>query len=140
MSASVNLCVFIGNVGKIETRYMSNGEAVTNISLACNETWKSKDGEKHEKCEWVNAVMYRKLAEVAEKYIKVGSQIFISGKMQTDKYEKDGITRYTTKIIVNEMKMLGGKSEQSETATEKEPVKKDYGKDRFDNFSDDIPF
>lgn len=108
--ASLNQCNFIGNVGKIETRYMPNGEAVTNMSIACNETWKNKDGTKHEKCEWVNATVYRKLAEIAAEYVKVGQQVFISGKLATRKWQdKEGKDRYTTEIIVGEMQMLGGK-------------------------------
>lgn len=108
--ASLNQCNFIGNVGKIETRYMPNGEAVTNMSIACNETWKNKDGTKQEKCEWVNATVYRKLAEIAAEYVKVGQQVFISGKLATRKWQdKEGKDRYTTDIIVGEMQMLGGK-------------------------------
>lgn len=155
--ASLNQCNFIGNVGKIETRYMPNGEAVSNISLACNETWKSKDGERQEKCEWVNAVIYRKLAEVAEKYIKVGSQLFITGKMSTRKWEKDGVTRYSTEIVVSEMSMLGGKPSGEQGSGEQSGERKNVahpgnevnsaaGKQEprkgtnFDNFDDDIPF
>ena len=141
--SSLNQCNFIGNVGKIETRFMPNGEAVTNLSLACNETWKDKAGEKQEKCEWVNAVIYRKLAEVAEKYVKVGSQLFISGKMTTRKWEKDGVTRYTTEIIVNEMTMLGGKREESGEAapnTAPSSATSTPKNNSFDEFSNDIPF
>jgi len=135
--SSLNQCNFIGNVGKIETRFMPNGEAVTNLSLACNETWKSKDGEKQEKCEWVNAVIYRKLAEVAEKYVKVGSQLFISGKMSTRKWEKDGVTRYSTEIIVNEMTMLGGKRDDAQEEKQEQKVRLVKN---FDSFDDNIPF
>jgi single-strand DNA-binding protein len=139
--ASLNQCNFIGNVGKIETRYMPNGEAVTNLSLACNETWKSKDGSKQEKCEWINAVIYRKLAEVAQEYVKVGSPLFITGKMSTRKWQtKEGQDRYTTEIIVNEMTMLGGKQEkQAEEQKEDRPQKIDPKKP-FDDFEDSIPF
>lgn len=151
--ASLNQCNFIGNVGKIETRYMPNGEAVTNMSIACNETWKNKDGTKQEKCEWVNATVYRKLAEIAAEYVKVGQQIFISGKLATRKWQdKEGKDRYTTDIIVNEMQMLSSKSgsgnfdmvdkplASSSTgvpATNRPAPVKSGG---FDNFDDDIPF
>lgn len=135
--ASLNNCMFIGNVGKIETRYMTNGEAVTNISLAVNETWKSKDGEKHERVEWVRCVIYRKLAEVAEKWVKKGDPLYISGKLQTKKWQdKDtGADRYTTEIIVNEMQMLGGKREQGDqqAAPQSKPAPSD-------NFDSDAPF
>lgn len=145
--ASLNQCNFIGNVGKIETRYMANGEAVTNLSLACNETWKNKEGEKQEKCEWVNCVLYRKLAEIAGEYVKVGSQLFVSGKMATRKWQtKEGQDRYTTEIIANEMTMLGGKGEGHQS--EERPARKDAPAEKpastangnFDNFDDDIPF
>jgi single-strand DNA-binding protein len=144
--SSLNQCNFIGNVGKIETRYMPNGEAVTNLSIACNETWKDKSGVKQEKCEWVNATIYRKLAEIAGEYVKVGQQIYISGKMQTRKWQdKEGNDRYSTEILVNEMTMLGGKSDDSgeskpaqqkarQTAQAKPSAK------NFDNFDDDIGF
>lgn len=153
--ASLNQCNFIGNVGKIETRYMANGEAVTNLSLACNETWKNKDGEKQEKCEWINCTIYRKLAEIAAEYVKVGQQLFVSGKMATRKWQdKEGKDRYTTEIIVNEMKMLGSKSggagsfevveDQSAPARSapaaKPAAQAPVGKGNFDNFDNDIPF
>ncbi len=110
--ASLNQCNFIGNVGKIETRYMSNGDAVTNISLAVNENYKDKNGEKVEKTEWVNCVIYRKLAEIASQYVKVGAPLYLAGKLATRKWQdKEGKDRYTTEIIVNELQMIGGKQD-----------------------------
>ena len=110
--ASLNACTFIGNIGKIETKVMTSGESVVNFSLACNENWKDKSGEKQEKTEWINCVAYRKLAEIMRDYVQVGSQSYVSGKMQTRKYtDKAGIEKYSTEIIVNEMVMLGGKSD-----------------------------
>ena len=143
--AFLNQCNFIGNVGKIETRYMPNGEAVTNMSIACNETWKDKDGTKQEKCEWVNATTYKKLAEIAAEYVKVGHPVFISGKLSTRKWQdKEGKDRYTTEIIVNELQMLGGKraadsSDQPKPATPNKPVKPTGGT-AFDDINDDLPF
>ena len=136
--ASLNQCNFIGNVGKIETRYMTNGEAVTNLSLACNEQWKNKDGEKQEKVEWVNCVIYKKLAEIANEYVKVGNQLFVSGKLSTRKWEKDGVTRYTTEIIVNEMTMLGGKPQEEKPARQDAAPK--AKSTSMDDFESDIPF
>ena len=110
--ASLNQCNFIGNVGKIETRYMSNGDAVTNISLAVNENYKDKNGEKVEKTEWVNCVIYRKLAEIASQYVKVGAPLYLAGKLATRNWQdKEGKDRYTTEIIVNELQMIGGKQD-----------------------------
>jgi single-strand DNA-binding protein len=143
--ASLNQCNFIGNVGKIESRFMTNGDAVTNLSLACNEQWKNKDGEKQEKVEWVNCVIYKKLAEVANSYVKVGNQLFVSGKLQTRKWEKDGVTRYSTEIIVHEMTMLGGKPQGEEKPVETYDggLRNDAPKEKansVDDFESNIPF
>lgn len=141
---SLNKCIFIGNIGKIETRYMPSGEAVVQFSLAVNESYKNKSGEKIEKTEWVNAVAYRKLAEIISEYAKVGTLLYIEGKMQTKKWEKDGITRYATEVVVDEMQMLGSKSEGQDTkpaakpAQSKPPVQKD--KTGFEDFDQEIPF
>lgn len=151
---SVNKVILIGRLGKDpETRYMPNGEAVTNATLATSENWKDKSGEKQEKTEWHNLVFYRRLAEIAGEYLKKGSQVYIEGKLQTRKWEKDGVTRYTTDIVVNEMTMLGGKSSgggsfevmdkspSSEQASPAPASKRPApAKSNFDNFDDDIPF
>ncbi|HQS57333.1 MAG: single-stranded DNA-binding protein [Gallionellales bacterium 35-53-114] len=151
---SVNKVILIGRLGKDpETRYMPNGEAVTNAALATSENWKDKSGEKQEKTEWHNLVFYRRLAEIAGEYLKKGSQVYIEGKLQTRKWEKDGVTRYTTEVIVNEMTMLGGKSAggSSFEVVEKAPASGSSSapsaskaaapaKSNFDNFDDDIPF
>jgi single-strand DNA-binding protein len=149
---SVNKVILIGRLGKDPTtRYMQNGEAVTNAALATSEKWTDKAGEKQEKSEWHNLVFYRRLAEIAAEYLKKGSQIYIEGKLATRKWEKDGVTRYSTEIIVNEMTMLGGKSagdtgsgERAEStapaaSAEKRPAP---AKGNFDNFDDpeSIPF
>lgn len=151
---SVNKVILVGRLGKDpETRYMTNGEAVTNATLATSENWKDKSGEKQEKTEWHNLVFYRRLAEVAGEYLRKGSQVYIEGKIQTRKWQdKEGKDRYMTEIIVNEMQMLGSKSgggnfdmtdkssapsSGSATATEKTAPVKSGG---FDNFDDDIPF
>ena len=111
--ASLNQCNFIGNIGKIETRYMSNGKPVTNLSIACNDSWRDKaTGEKKERAEWIDIVMYDKLSEIAEKYLTKGKQIYVSGRMQTSSWEANDIKRYRTEIIANELKMLGSKSAQ----------------------------
>ena len=115
--SSLNQCNFIGRIGKDpETRYMSNGDAVTNITLAVDESYKNKSGEKVEKCEWLNITFYRKLAEVAGEYLKKGNLLYVSGKMETRKWtDKNGIERYTTQIIANQMQMLGGKKDSAES-------------------------
>ena len=115
--ASLNHCSFIGNLGRDpETRFFSNGDKITNASIACTESWKDKtSGEKKERTEWVNLVFTGGLADVAEKYLRKGSQIHVSGKFTTRKWQdKDGQERYTTEIEAEEMKMLGSRQGQGE--------------------------
>lgn len=109
--ASVNKCTFIGNLTKDpEVKYLASGDAVANASIACNEQWKNKAGEKQESVEYVNLVFYGRTAEIAGEYLKKGASIYVEGKMKTRKWQaKDGTDRYSTEIIVGEMKMLGGK-------------------------------
>jgi single-strand DNA-binding protein len=140
--ASVNKFIGIGNLGKDpETKYMSNGEAVTNITIACTESWKDKTtGEKKEQVEWVRVTFYRKLAEIAGQYLKKGSQVYIEGRLQTRKWtDKQGAERYTTEIIADVMKMLSGKTSDAlqSKATEEKYEDKPEAKNEFD---DDIPF
>ena len=138
---SVNKFIGIGNLTKdVALSYMHNGEAVANVSIACNETWKSKDGEKQESVEFINLVFYKNLAEIVGQYCKKGASIYVEGKMQTRKWEKDGVTRNSTEIIVNEMKMLGGKpsGEQDKPAASEKPAARPVQK--FDSFDDDTPW
>lgn len=136
--ASLNQCNFIGNIGKIETRFLSNGDAVTNCSLAVNETWKDQNGDKQERCEWVNVTAYKKLAEIMQSYCVKGMQIYVSGKMQTRKYtDKNGVERYATEIIAGDMKMLGSKQGNSEQS---ERTKTETQTGGFDDLDSDIAF
>ena len=145
---SVNKVILVGRLGKDpETRYMTNGEAVTNATLATSENWKDKSGEKQEKTEWHNLVFYRSLAEIAGEYLRKGSQVYIVGKIQTRKWQdKEGKDRYTTEIIVNEMQMLGGKGEgsaaaQQAPAEQKPETSGNTGSGQgFNDLPDDIPF
>lgn len=110
--ASVNKAIIVGNLGRDpETRYMPNGDAVTNIAVATTENWKDKNtGEKKELTEWHRITFYRKLAEIAGQYLKKGSQVYVEGRLQTRKWtDKDGNERYTTEIIADSMQMLGGR-------------------------------
>lgn len=110
--ASLNKVLLIGNLGKDpEVRYMPNGDAVANFSIATTESYKDRNGDKQDKTEWHNITMYRKLAEIAGQYLKKGSQVYLEGKIQTRKWQdKEGKDRYTTEIICDEMKMLGGRA------------------------------
>jgi single-strand DNA-binding protein len=110
--ASVNKVILVGNLGKDpETRYMPNGDAVTNITLATTDSWKDKSsGDKREATEWHRVVFFRKLAEIASQYLRKGSQVYIEGSLKTRKWQdKDGQDRYTTEIVADEMKMLGSR-------------------------------
>ena len=111
--ASVNKVILVGNLGRDpETRYMPNGEAVTNITLATTDTWKDRtSGERQEKTEWHRVTFYRRLAEIAGEYLKKGSQVYVEGRLETRKWtDKEGKDRYTTEIIASEMKMLGSRA------------------------------
>ena len=109
----VNKVIIVGNLGQDpEIRYMADGTAVANFSVATSETWKDKQtGEKKEKTEWHRIVVWRQLAEICAKYLSKGKQVYLEGKLQTRSWEKDGITRYTTEIVANEVQFLGSRDE-----------------------------
>ena len=113
MARGINKVILVGNVGgDPETRYMPSGSAVTNITIATNESWKDKQtGEQKERTEWHRVAMFNRLAEIAAEYLRKGSQVYIEGKLRTRKWQdKSGNDRYTTEIIADEMQMLGGRS------------------------------
>lgn len=151
--ASVNKVILIGNLGRDpEVRYLPDGGAITNISVATTDVWKDKSGDKQERTEWHRVAFFGRLAEVAGEYLKKGSQVYIEGRLQTRKWQdKEGKERYTTEIVCNEMKMLGSRGGGSEpmarepapTAAAAEsggakPQPKKGG--AFDTMDDDIPF
>jgi single-strand DNA-binding protein len=111
--ASINKVILIGNLGKDpEVRHLEGGVAVARFPLATSETFKDKNGERQERTEWHNIVVWRGLAEVAEKYVKKGQSVYIEGRIRTSNYQdKDGIQRYSTEIVADNMTMLGGKPE-----------------------------
>ena len=108
----LNKVTLIGRIGPDpELRYMPNGEAVCNFSLATSESWKDQSGRRVERAEWHNIVMYRKLAEIAGQYLKKGGQVYIEGRIQSRKYTgRDGVERTAYEIIASEMKMLGART------------------------------
>ena len=111
MARGVNKVILVGNLGADpETRYTANGGAITNIRLATSEAWKDKQtGENQERTEWHRVVLFGKLGGIAGEYLKKGRQVYIEGSLRTNKYtDKDGIERYSTDIVANEMQMLGG--------------------------------
>ncbi|KMY06442.1 single-stranded DNA-binding protein, partial [Neisseria gonorrhoeae] len=122
---SLNKVILIGRLGRDpEVRYMPNGEAVCNFSVATSETWNDRNGQRVERTEWHNITMYRKLAEIAGQYLKKGGLVYLEGRIQSRKYQgKDGIERTAYDIVANEMKMLGGRNENSGGA----PYDEGYG-------------
>jgi single-strand DNA-binding protein len=157
--ASVNKVILIGNLGRDpETRYMPDGGAITNISIATTETWKDKQGEKQEKTEWHRVAFFGKLAEIAGEYLKKGSQVYVEGRLQTRKWQdKDGADKYTTEIVANAMQMLGSRQGMGGGGSAPERDMGDSGGGggssrpagkpaaakpggKFDDFEDDIPF
>jgi single-strand DNA-binding protein len=157
--ASVNKVILIGNLGRDpETRYMPDGGAITNISIATTDTWKDKAGEKQEKTEWHRVAFFGRLAEIAGEYLKKGSQVYVEGRLQTRKWQdKDGNDKYTTEIVADRMQMLGSRQGMGGGGGDREPPPdraeggaggqraasaKPAGKagGKFDDFEDDIPF
>jgi single-strand DNA-binding protein len=158
--ASVNKVILIGNLGRDpETRYMPDGGAITNISVATTDAWKDKNGEKQEKTEWHRVAFFGKLAEIAGEYLKKGSQVYVEGRLQTRKWQdKDGADKYTTEVIADRMQMLGsrqgmGGGAAASAGAEREGGERDSGAasrgaakpaakagGKFDDFEDDIPF
>ncbi|MDX8377033.1 MAG: single-stranded DNA-binding protein [Mariprofundales bacterium] len=112
----INKVILVGNLGADpETRYTQGGVCVCNIRIATTERFKDRSGERQERTEWHRITMWDKLGEIADKYLHKGSQVYIEGKLQTRKWtDRDGNERYTTEIVANEMKMLGGRSGQQE--------------------------
>lgn len=150
MSFSINKTVLAGNLGADpEVRYMPNGDAVANIRLATTEEWKDKaSGEKKEKTEWHRVVMYRRLAELANEYLKKGSSIYIEGKLKTRKWvDKEGVERYTTEIEATEMQFINtnrpGSTNGASNGSKEKPASGGGGNDPTppaDDPDNDIPF
>jgi single-strand DNA-binding protein len=150
--ASVNKVIIVGNLGRDpETRYMPDGAAITNVSVATSFQWTDKaSGERKEETEWHRVVFRAKLAEIAGEYLKKGSQVYVEGRLRTRKWQdKDGQDKYTTEIIADRMQMLGARAgageprteqraEERQSATTPSGAKKPASK--FDDLEDDIPF
>ena len=164
MARGVNKVILIGNVGgDPETRYLPNGNAVTNITLATTDSWKDKQtGQQQDRTEWHRVVFFGKLAEIAGEYLRKGSQCYVEGRLQTREWEKDGVKRYTTEIVVDmngTLQLLGGRGGNKEGGGDYAPRQQQsrpapqqaaprpapqaaaqQPAQDFDSFDDDIPF
>ena len=152
--ASVNKVILVGNLGADpETRYLSSGDAVTNVRLATTESWKDKTtGEKKEVTEWHRVVFYRRLAEIAGQYLKKGSPVYVEGRIRTRKWtDKEGQERYTTEIEATEMQLLGSRQGMGEAPPReydnappprlaRKPAAPASSSSGFGDMDDDIPF
>jgi single-strand DNA-binding protein len=152
MARGVNKAIIVGTLGQDpEVRYTANGGAVANISVATNESWRDKaTGEAQERTEWHRIVMFGKLAEIAQQYLKKGSQAYFEGRIQTRKWQdQSGNDRYSTEIVANEMQMLGGRGGggggapmdsggQSQSQPQSKPAPAETAP--MDDGFDDIPF
>lgn len=156
MARGVNKVILVGTCGQDpEVRYLPNGNAVTNLSLATSEQWTDKQtGQKVEKTEWHRVSLFGKVAEIAGEYLRKGSQVYIEGKLQTREWEKDGIKRYTTEIVVDmqgTMQLLGGRPQEGDQqqGNRQQSAPRQQSQQRPqqsqqsappDSFDDDIPF
>ena len=111
MARGINKVILVGNLGADpETRYTPSGTAITTIRIATSESWKDKQtGEQQERTEWHRVKFFSRLAEIAGEYLKKGSQVYVEGRLRTEEYEKDGIKRWSTDVIADEMQMLGSR-------------------------------
>lgn len=150
MSRGINKVILIGNTGSDpEVRYAPSGNAFANITLATSESWKDKQtGQQQERTEWHRVVFSGKIAEIVGEYVRKGQQLYIEGKLRTREWEKDGVKRYTTEVLVGidgTMQMLGGKGDgqaprqPQQSQPPRQPMQQNQpsGDDAFD---DDIPF
>lgn len=162
MARGVNKVILVGTLGQDpEVRYLPNGNAVCNLSLATSEQWTDKQsGQKVERTEWHRVSLFGKVAEIAGEYLRKGSQCYIEGKLQTREWEKDGVKRYTTEIIVDingTMQLLGGRPQGQQGGDTGQPQRSQPQRPQqrpaqqppqqapqpaadFDSFDDDIPF
>ena len=148
MARGVNKVIIVGNLGNDpDTKYMPSGSAVTNLSVATNESWKDKaTGEQKDRTEWHKVAMFGRLAEISAEYLRKGSQVYIEGKLRTRKWtDQQGNDRYTTEIIADEMQMRGGRTGGGAPAMggppqSGSPPQGSPGPSGGDDFDDDIPF
>ena len=140
--AGVNKVILIGNLGKDrEVRHLEGGATVANFPIATTETYKDKNGIRQEQTEWHNIVLWRSLADVAEKYLKKGMQIYVEGKLRTRSWEdKEGHKRYTTEVVGETFTMLGSKKSNEEKNEQQQNTNASNNQPTSNTTSDDLPF
>jgi len=143
--SGINKAIILGNLGKDpEVRYTQSGSAVASFSIATSETWKDKNtGDKQEKTEWHNITAFGKLAEIIGQYLHKGSKVYIEGKLQTDKYtDSNGVEKYSTKIIANQMQMLDSRDSQQapQQNAQQQQKQTDHPPQFQDDDLSDLPF
>lgn len=149
--SGVNKVIIVGNLGRDpEVRHLESGVAVANFPVATSETYRDRNsGERREQTEWHNVVLWRGLAEVAEKYLHKGDMVYIEGKLRTRSWEKDGVTRYTTEVVGDNMTMLGSRSsgdssssQQSDRSSSQPEYKQETTPANIaqENDEEDLPF
>ncbi|BBP82423.1 single-stranded DNA-binding protein [Pseudomonas sp. Pc102] len=146
----VNKVILVGNCGgDPEVRYMPNGNAVTNVTLATSESWKDKQtGQQQERTEWHRVVFFGRLAEIAGEYLRKGSQVYVEGTLRTREWEKDGVKRYTTEIVVDingQMQLLGGKPQGDQQVPQRQASRQPQQQvpqkePDYSDFDSEIPF
>lgn len=141
--ASVNKVIIVGNLGQDpETRYSPDGKAITNISVATTDKWKDKgSGEMREATEWHRVAFFGRLAEIAGEYLEKGSQVYVEGKITTNKWQdKDGVDRYTTQIVASSLQMLGNQKKQESSPRQPAKQQQKQSANNIAEMDDDIPF
>ena len=143
MAKDLNQCNFIGRLGRDpEIRYTQGGSAIARFSLAVGDDYKDKSGNKVEQTNWINIVAFGKLAEIIEKYLSKGSQVFVSGKLTVRKWQdQEGNDKWTTEVVANDLQMLGSRSGGgSGVSSPQESVTHPQDNSNTDDFDSDIPF
>lgn len=149
MARGINKVILVGNVGNApEVRQTTEGNAITTLSLATSETWKDKQtGEKQEKTEWHRVVFFKQLAEIVGKYVRKGSKLYIEGSLRTRKWQdQQGIDRYTTEIVANDMQMLDSRHDEERPDNNgpgyaaQNPIPANNQPPVLQDFDDDVPF
>lgn len=142
MSRDLNLCQFIGHLGRdVETKYTASGTAIANFSIGCSDDYKDKSGNWVNQTEWVRCVAFDKLAELIANKLTKGCQAYVGGRMKTRKWQdQNGNDRYSTEITVNDFQLLKGKSEEKPKPTGQDLASGNVPPPDMDSFDDDIPF